>query len=537
MTTGMNFWDIEVWTFVLALAAIFVAMLVANLLIKVIKPLRRALVPAPVLGGFILLAFVSIYKAIAGHYPFNPQVFELLTYHCLGLGFVATALKNKKKKPKGEAKKTQKQIINASFATVSGYLIQAVVGLVVSIVFFFIMESWPASGLLAPMGFGQGPGQAFNWGNTFSQYTNEVSQFGAFEGGKSFGLTVAAMGFVAASIGGVIYLNYHRRKGNPKMVNRVEAKEENHTVEQFVDKGEIDTSSSIDKGSVQFGLILVVYAISFAFIYGVSKLCDISGVNLLINTVKPLFWGFNFIFGTLMAGIFKLIMNKLKIKGVIKKQYTNNYLLDRFSGLFFDIMVVAAIGAIDLSAFGNPSFIAPLIVMCVLAGVSTFFFIKHVCKHVFPEYKEEAFLAMYGMLCGTASTGVILLREIDPEFKTPACDNCLVYQPAYSILFGAPMLLSMGMAAKSWTSLGIWMAAYVLMLVAFYLLMRRDPIIAAIKRRKALKAGATNAGDVAVDDSSDTPADDTADAPCTCTCADCASDDSCTPADTPADPD
>ena len=33
----------------------------------------------------------------------------------------------------------------------------------------------------------------------------------------------------------------------------------------------------------------------------------------------------------------------------------------------------------------------------------------------------------HGMLTGTASTGVILLREIDGNFKTPAADN-LVYQ-------------------------------------------------------------------------------------------------------------
>lgn len=513
MTTGMNFWDIEVWTFVLALAAIFISMLIANLLIRIIKPLRRSLVPSPVLGGFVMLAFMAIYKAAAGAYPFNVSVLEILTYHCLGMGFVATALKSKKKRDKKAAKSTQKQIINASFATVSSYVIQAIIGVTVSIVFFFIMSSWPASGLLTPMGFGQGPGQAFNWGNIFSQYTSDAaiaesqgltySQFGAFAGGKSFGLTIAAMGFVSASIGGVIYLNHQRRKGNIKMVKRVEEREEKYSIKQFVDDNEIPLSSSIDKGSVQLGLIVFVYALSFAFIYGVSKLCDISGVNLLINTVKPLFWGFNFIFGTLMATLCRIIMKKLNTKGVIKKKYTNNYLLDRFSGIFFDVMVVAAIGAIDLSAFADKAFIAPLTVICVLAGSGTYFYVKHVCKHLFPTFKEEAFLAMYGMLCGTASTGVILLREIDPEFKTPACDDCLVYQPAYSILFGAPVLLSMGMAAQSWASLLGWLGGYIAMFIIMYLLIRRDDITKWRKKRKGIPVEIVS--DETVADSEDMP--------------------------------
>lgn len=47
---------------------------------------------------------------------------------------------------------------------------------------------------------------------------------------------------------------------------------------------------------------------------------------------------------------------------------------------------------------------------------------------------------MYGMLTGTASTGVILLREIDGDFKTPAADN-MVYQNFPAIVFGFPLML------------------------------------------------------------------------------------------------
>ena len=47
---------------------------------------------------------------------------------------------------------------------------------------------------------------------------------------------------------------------------------------------------------------------------------------------------------------------------------------------------------------------------------------------------------MYGMLTGTASTGIILLREIDGEFKTPASDN-MVYQQIQNELHGAKLVI------------------------------------------------------------------------------------------------
>ena len=72
--------------------------------------------------------------------------------------------------------------------------------------------------------------------------------------------------------------------------------------------------------------------------------------------------------------------------------------------------------------------------------IFTYAYNRIVAKTLFKDYAEEQFLAMYGMLTGTASTGVILLREVDSEFKTPASDN-LVYQNFPAIALGFPMML------------------------------------------------------------------------------------------------
>ena len=69
-------------------------------------------------------------------------------------------------------------------------------------------------------------------------------------------------------------------------------------------------------------------------------------------------------------------------------------------------------------------------------------------KKFFKDYAEEQFVAMYGMLTGTASTGLVLLRELDPEFKTPVSDN-LVYQNIPAIIFGFPLMIIASNAPKA----------------------------------------------------------------------------------------
>lgn len=86
------------------------------------------------------------------------------------------------------------------------------------------------------------------------------------------------------------------------------------------------------------------------------------------------------------------------------------------------------------------SVIGGIILIIAVAGLLvTYIYNRIVAKVLFPDYVEEQFLAMYGMLTGTASTGIILLREVDGEFKTPASDN-LVYQNFPAIAFGFPMM-------------------------------------------------------------------------------------------------
>ena len=463
MTTGMNLWDANVWGFVITMTLLFAAMFVANTLRNTVPALRRLMIPSSVLGGFLLLIVNTVFKNCFSIELYQTGILEILTYHGLGLGFSAMALRTISKKTDSRSKTGA---FDTGVTVVSTYLLQAVTGLVVTVILYFLIDSFFASGILLPMGYGQGPGQAYTWGHTYE------ASYG-FQSGTSFGLAVSSMGFVSASIGGVVYLSHMRRKGRFSGESGKDASDE-MTLDQYAGDDEIPLSESMDKFTIQVSLVFFAYILAFLFMKSVNVIVDTGVLGGLGKTVQSMIWGFQFLFGTIFAILVKTILNTLRRKGAVKREYINNFMMNRISGFMFDIMVIASIAAIDLSAFLTPNFIIPLSVICVLGAVGSYVYLLYVCRRVFPLYKDEAFLSLYGMLTGTASTGAILLREIDPKFETQASDNLVYHQP-WAILFGFPMFLLLGVApqgiGKCLLTLGICVALLVLMNL---ILLRRE---------------------------------------------------------------
>ena len=183
------FWDYSVWGFFNIFAILLVSLLIANALKKNLKFLEASLIPTSVLAGILLLVFSMVYDQFAAQKLFDSAFFgghgyaymEMITYHTLALGFIAGSLKTTGGKL---TKKRTVEIFNTGVTTVSTYLVQAVVGMGITMIVALVLPGFfQAAGLLLPFGFGQGTGQAMNYGNIYE------TQFG-FEGGKSFGLTV-----------------------------------------------------------------------------------------------------------------------------------------------------------------------------------------------------------------------------------------------------------------------------------------------------------------------------------------------------------
>ena len=405
-------------------AVLLASMLAGNVLKRAIPLLQRSLIPTSVLGGVILLVIAAIYKGITGDVMFDTVFFggngtanlEIITYHALALGFIASTFKSTNTKL---TKKRSGEIFDTGVTTVSTYLLQAIFGFGITLIVALVIDGFfEAAGVLLPFGYGQGTGQALNYGNIYEQEHG-------FVGGKSFGLTIAALGFLSASIGGVIHLNVMKKRGRLVVSDRTDGSLHSEKVEG---EGEIPMQESIDKLTVQIALIVVAYVAA----YGLMAL-----LGMLLPGMKSVIYGFNFLLGVMTAMLIKLSHNFLRKKGIMKKKYTNNFLMTRTSNFFFDLMVVAGVAAIRLDILEKNWGV--MLILGVAGMVVTYIYNRIVAKVLFRDYAEEQFLMMYGMLTGTASTGVILLREVDSEFKTPASDN-LVYQNLPAIAFGFPMM-------------------------------------------------------------------------------------------------
>ena len=463
-----TFWDYSVWGFFNLIAALMISLLAANALKRSVGALRASLIPTSVLGGLMLLVAASIYRLITGEMLFNTAFFggngsttlEIVTYHMLALGFIATTFKSTGGKL---SKKRVSEIFNTGVTTVSTYLLQGIFGLVISIGAALVMPGFfKAAGILLPFGYGQGTGQALNYGGIFE------NDYG-FAGGKSFGLTIAALGFLSASIGGVIYLNYLKRKG---LINTVIGADQALRSEEIQGENEIPMQESIDKLTVQVALVVVGYLLTYLIMNALGK---------VLPGMRSVIFGFNFLIGVLSATLIKALIGRLKKAGIVKKEHINNFLMTRVSNFFFDLMVVAGIAAIRLSVIRD--YWAVIFIMGLVGLIITFIYNRFVAGELFPEYKEEQFLMMYGMLTGTASTGTILLREIDGEFKTPVSDN-MVYQNFPAIVFGFPMMLLATMAPKQ---PGLTLLILVVFFAAMNVILFRSKLIKRAAGRKNVK--------------------------------------------------
>ena len=211
-----SFWDYNVWGTFSLFAILLGCLLLGSILRKVTPFLRNSLIPISVIGGGILILVSAIYRAFTGEVMFDTAFFggngteklEIITYHALALGFIASTLKETGGKL---TKNRLDEIVNTGVTTVSTYLVQGVLGFGITIIAAGVITGFfPAAGVLLPFGYGQGTGQALNYGTIYE------TEFG-FVGGKSFGLSLAALGFLSASIGGVIHLNVLRLRKRLKV--------------------------------------------------------------------------------------------------------------------------------------------------------------------------------------------------------------------------------------------------------------------------------------------------------------------------------
>jgi len=469
----------------------FVCLLIlfANILRRKIPIFRRSLMPSAVIAGILGLIIKEVVLAITKVYGlnggeginiFNTATLNGIVYHMLPVAFIALCLREKddyaSEFGKTEAKKNRVSATKSGALIISSYLLQGLIGIAVTFILgkFFMPDLNKATGIMLALGYGQGPQQANATGYIWDM-AGHMSAWG-INGARNFGLTIAALGFIWASIPGIILVNIvAKKKGITVKRNEFQKSSEvsSHTIEG---PDEVPLSESIDKFSLQVCMVGGVYILTIGFILCLEFLFRASGIKFLIDLI-PTFWGFAFMLAALFALGVKVILRRLVRTGVMHRKYPNSYMMNRISGAAFDLSITAALILVSVTTLGT--LWIPVLIMTTVGGLLTMLHLRLLCYHIYKGYKEEAFLAFYGMETGTIANGMILLREIDNGFKTPAGDD-LVLGSSAAIILGLPLLLLIAQAPRPGN---LWWVA--LVILAYFLILLTYMLKDLIFRKKA----------------------------------------------------
>ena len=418
-----------VWAFMVQLGLLLIFLMLGNVLRRKIPLFRNCLVPSALLGGAALLVVDIICKQFDVVLVDN-RLMQVITYHCLAIGFAAMSLKTERSTHKAR----RSQVVEFGALQGATYMLQAFVGLGITILLFLFTRHGSQvisyiCGLILPLAFGQGPGNALSWDINF---TNTPAA--QFAGNGSFGLSLASIGFVVASVFGVLHINISKKRGSLYVRS---ARPDGEVVDHTPEEGELPDNESVDKFSLQVGFVAIAYAISFGF------MCLLGALSDFTNSIA---WGFNFLWASLAAMLIKFCVKNLRKSKLMHRKYINNYQMDRISGFSFDLMIVAGVAAIEINDIKD--YILPIIILSLVGAIITYAYIRLVAKQCFKGFEHEFFLMSFGTLTGTASNGMILMKEIDPNLRTPT-SSLYVLSNFPAMVMIAPLLLLLSFAGQS----------------------------------------------------------------------------------------
>ena len=397
---------------------------IASALRRGIGPMRKLGIPDALVAGAIGLV---LGPSVLGVLDFDPNHLEALVYHGLALIFITVSLQSA---PKSERAGSAKSIAFAIPITIA---MQAVFGLVLVLAWNLISAPatpgdglHPGVGLMLPLGFSQGPGVALSLGSGWEGK--------GMKDGAQIGLIFAAMGFAWCTLGGVMLVSIARKRGwvDPK--------------ETGADLAMSDADSDIDKDPLPVGAlepltgqVVAVGVVYFAVFALLSVLTPI-----VPEAHRPTLWAFHFIFGTGLAIAARAFANRVYEP---RKNPLDDRLLARLSSLVVDLTTACALAAVDFGVVQE--WLGPILVFTLSCGIVTSLWVVWISRRAFPVLSFHHGIITYGAMTGTATTGMALLRMIDPELRTQAARNYVLGSAGASLL-SLPMLGIIPYAVKDW---------------------------------------------------------------------------------------
>lgn len=303
---------------------------------------------------------------------------------------------------------------------------QYVIGLLLSItVLTPVFNLSPIAGALIEVGFEGGHGTSAGMAQTFEELN--------FPAGKDLSLTLATIGLVSGIIAGTWLMNWGRRTGRIQVerqaemnlnIDRISVNEDNNRV-NTEENSDIKVAREylfrdllIDPISLNFGFvglaIVVGWLIQQSLIF-IESVTWGRGEGLDLMAYVPLFP---------IALVGGIIVQLLVVR--VGSSYTiSRTLIERIGGLALDITIITALATISLTALAQN--LPALLILSIGGIVWNIFVFIFLAPRLIPFYAYERGLGDLGQSMGVTSTGILLLRMVDPDNRSGAFE-CFAYK-------------------------------------------------------------------------------------------------------------
>lgn len=402
-----------------------------------LKFLQYIFLPASVIGGFVGLLLGPI---IMKKYAIIPipsdwiEIYSLLPAILIvpvvaTVPFGVTFKRVFRSKQKGETKSKERDIKEKRDTSLTRNIFllllvlfivtqsQGLIGVSIQAIFNLFnlgFNFYPTFGTEVAAGFSGGHGTAGVIGNLLQGMNQPY-----WEVAQGVTVTMATFGIISGILIGIALINFASRKGytklisgpsdfSPSMLKGFEKSRKN----QYLFGKETTVSTSIDALAFHLALILAGSGLSYAL------LALIKYIQIPVLDSIPI-WAYTII---VMYAVW-WIMTQLNITWIVDKN-----IMSKIASTFTDFAVVAAIISIPVQAV--MSFFIPVLVTIIFALIITVYGAYWLCKKVFKKYWFERSMSVVGTSTGVFITGLLLLKMVDPEYKTSVLTE---YSISYSI--------------------------------------------------------------------------------------------------------
>lgn len=366
-------------------------LLLAELLYRKVKLLRQLAIPPALAAGAVGLLLGD---QVTGIMPIDTRLLETVVYHSLPLVYLAHGLRPERHAQAGHEAR------GVAFGVAIVTILQGIIGLALVLIWSSAVGLiHPGFGLLLPLSFSQGPGQALSIGSSW--------EAGGLVDGGQLGLLYCVFAYLWCIAGGVPLVLLARRRG------WIDPLPEEARVERQISVEAGSLSEGVDRLSVQLGLVAGCYLLVYGVVAGLAWLLrDKPGVASIL-------WGFPFIVALFVAAGAKAVV--LKVDG---QRELDDRLLCSLGGVVVDVAAIAALSAVRLDVLAQIA--TPVLLVTTVGGLLTLWTTLWLCARGFARDRFRYFLALYGNLAGTLPMAFALLRLADPDFRTPVARQMLV---------------------------------------------------------------------------------------------------------------